>query len=228
MIKIAPSILAADFSRLGEEIVRLEAAGADIIHLDIMDGHFVPNITIGPSVIKALRPLTKLPFDVHLMIDNPDRYIDDFIDAGADILTVHVEACPHLHRTIQKIHQRGIKAAVALNPATSLSTIEWILKDLDMVLIMTVNPGFGGQSFIEPMIQKVKELRKLADSAGKDLNIEVDGGIGPDNIGLITDAGANIIVAGSAVFKTGDVAGVIALLKENAAGASINTPGKDT
>jgi len=228
MIKIAPSILAADFSRLGEEIARLEAAGADIIHLDIMDGHFVPNITIGPPVIKALRPITKLPFDVHLMIDNPDCYIDDFIDAGADILTVHVEACPHLHRTIQRINQRGIKAAVALNPTTSLSTIEWILMDLDMVLIMTVNPGFGGQSFIEPMIQKVKELRKLADAAGKDLNIEVDGGIGPDNIGLITDAGANIIVAGSAVFKTGDVAGVIALLKENAAGASIKTLGKDT
>ena len=216
MIKIAPSLLASDFSKVGEEIIKVEKAGADMIHIDVMDGHFVPNITIGPPVIKSLRKITHLPFDVHLMIENPDMYIDNFIDAGADILSVHVECCPHLHRIIQRIRQRGVKAAVAVNPATSLSMIECILRDVDMVLLMTVNPGFGGQTFIDEVTEKVRELRKIAVKKGITIDIEVDGGIDPSNIYRITEAGANVIVTGSTVFNAPDTLEIIRSLKEKA------------
>jgi ribulose-phosphate 3-epimerase len=216
MIRIAPSLLASDFSKLGEEIKKVERAGADIIHLDIMDGHFVPNITFGPPVIKALRAGTGLLFDVHLMIENPDNYIDNFIDAGADIISIHVESCNHLHRSIQRIKQRGKKAAVALNPATSLSTIDWILGDVDMVLIMTVNPGFGGQAYIDSMTGKVKELKRIITEKGLKVDIEVDGGIDLNNINRITEAGANVIVAGSTVFNAVSTEQIIKDLKERA------------
>lgn len=216
MIKIAPSILASDFSRLGEEIMKIDRAGADYIHIDVMDGHFVPNITIGPPVVKGLRKTTRRIFDVHLMIENPDNYIDAFASAGADIICVHVECCPHLNRTIQKIRQSGAKAAVALNPATSLSTVDWILGDIDMVLLMTVNPGFGGQAFIESMTEKVKELRNICIRKGLKLDIEVDGGIDPGNIYKITEAGANVIVAGSTIFNAPDTAEIIKSLREKA------------
>jgi len=216
MLKIAPSILASDFSKLGEEVKKVERAGADIIHIDVMDGHFVPNITIGPNVVRCLRKATGLPFDVHLMIENPDSYIDDFIDAGTDIISVHAECCYHLNRTIQKIKQRGVKAAVALNPATSLSAVDWILGDVDMVLIMTVNPGFGGQKYISPMTEKVRELRKLVENKGLGIDIEVDGGIDLSNIYKVTEAGANVIVAGSTIFNAPDTAQIIKDLKEKA------------
>ncbi|MCX7711940.1 MAG: ribulose-phosphate 3-epimerase [Clostridia bacterium] len=216
MIKIAPSILSADFSRLGEDVQRIETAGGDIVHIDVMDGHFVPNITLGPPIIKALRKTTTLPFDVHLMIDNPDQYIENFAEAGADIITVHVEACKHLHRTIQKIKQCGKKAGIVLNPATSLSTAEWILSDIDMVLLMTVNPGFGGQAFIEPMIEKVRMLKERINEKGLNVDIEVDGGIDLSNIYKITEAGANVIVAGSTVFNAPDMAKIIGEMKERA------------
>ena len=177
MIKIAPSILASDFSRLGEEILRVEKAGADMIHLDIMDGHFVPNITIGPPVIRSLRKVTQLPFDVHLMIEEPDRYIKDFADAGADIISVHVENNPHLHRTIEMIKERGVRASVVLNPATPLNTLDAVLGDVDMVLLMTVDPGFGGQQYIESMTDKIRELKNMAVKRSLKFDIEVDGGI---------------------------------------------------
>lgn len=214
MIKIAPSILASDFSKLGAEIKRVEEAGADLIHIDVMDGHFVPNITIGPPVIKCLRPVTKLPFDVHLMISEPDKYIDDFANVGADIITVHTECCWHLNRTIQSIKQMGIKAAVALNPATSLSTIEWILDDVDMVLLMTVNPGFGGQSYIDTVTKKVSQLKKMVTDRKLNIDIEVDGGIDLSNIYRVTEAGANVIVAGSTVYKAENTKKIIKELKE--------------
>lgn len=214
MIKIAPSILASDFSRLGEEIKKVEDAGADLIHIDVMDGHFVPNITIGPPVVKCLRPVTRLPLDVHLMISEPDKYIDDFIDAGADILCVHAECCRHLNRTIQAIKQKGIKAAVALNPATSLSALDWILQDVDMVLLMTVNPGFGGQTYIESSTEKIRLLRKLANEKNPGMDIEIDGGIGLDNIRMVTEAGANVIVAGSTIYNAPDAKKIIADLKK--------------
>ena len=216
MLRIAPSILASDFSRLGEEIRKVEEAGADIIHIDVMDGHFVPNITIGPPVVKSIRNATRLPFDVHLMIENPDSYIDAFADAGADIISVHVEGCNNLHRTIQKIRQRGLKPAVALNPATSLTTVEWIAGEVDMILLMTVNPGFGGQTFIESMTSKVRELRNFATRNGISLDIEVDGGIDLTNIHAVTEAGANIIVAGSTIFRVPDAAVIIKSLRESA------------
>jgi len=221
MVKIAPSILASDFSRLGEEIAKVEAAGADMIHLDVMDGHFVPNITIGPPVVKSLRKTTKLPFDVHLMIENADMYIDDFIKAGADIISVHIEKNPNILKTIQHIKQKGVKASVVLKPDTNLSVLEGLLEEVDMVLLMTVNPGFGGQSYIEEMTEKVRELRKMADDRGIKLDIEVDGGIDLKNIHKVTEAGANVVVAGTTVFNAPDVAEAIHSLKEQAFGGKV-------
>ena len=209
-IKIAPSILSADFSRLGEEIRAVEAAGADIIHVDVMDGHFVPNITIGPLVVEACRKVTKLPLDVHLMIENPERYIADFAKAGADYITVHAEAAYHLHRLIQNIREhKGVKAAVSLNPATPLDALDYVLPDLDMVLIMSVNPGFGGQAFIPSQLDKIRALRKRIDDRKLNLEIEVDGGVKPGNAAEIAAAGADILVAGSAVFGAKDYAAAI-------------------
>lgn len=218
MIRIAPSILASDFSKLGEEIKKVEKAGADMIHIDVMDGHFVPNISIGPPVVKCLRKVTKLPFDVHLMIDNADLFIDSFIEAGADILSVHIEGNPHIHRTIQHIKQKGAKASIALNPSTPLNSLEWLLDDLDMVLIMTVNPGFGGQSFIEEMTGKVREFKRMIQQKGKKIDIEVDGGIDTENVYRITEAGANVLVAGSTVYKAPDTAQIVRSLREKAYG----------
>lgn len=204
MIKIAPSILAANFAKLGEEIQSAEAAGADYIHVDVMDGHFVPNITFGPLAVDAIRPLTSLPLDVHLMIENPDQYIADFANAGADLISVHVEACPHLHRTIQLIKTTGAKAGVVLNPHTPVSFIEPILEEVDLVLLMTVNPGFGGQSFIHSVLPKIAEVKTLADKRHPELEIEVDGGVNAETARLCMDAGANVLVAGSAVFGKTD------------------------
>ncbi len=215
MIKIAPSILSADFSRLGEEVKALDHAGADYIHIDVMDGHFVPNITIGPLVVGAIRPVTDLPLDVHLMIENPDQYIPDFARAGADIIVVHAEAVRHLHRTVQLIKSLGKKAGVSLNPATSLSALDVILPDLDLVLLMTVNPGFAGQSFIESSLPKIVELRHRIDTLGLPIELEVDGGVKVDNIEMIAAAGADVFVAGSAVFGTKDYHSTISQLKEN-------------
>ena len=202
--QIAPSILSSNFQNLGDEIIAVEKAGADMIHIDVMDGAFVPNITFGPPVIKSVRSVTKLPFDVHLMIDEPSRYLKDFADAGADIITVHVEACRHLDRTIHAIKDLGKQAGVALNPATPLFALDHLLELVDLVLVMTVNPGFGGQSFIEGSIQKIRVLKKKIERFGYDLPIEVDGGISAENIARVSDAGADIFVAGSAIFKTGN------------------------
>jgi ribulose-phosphate 3-epimerase len=202
MIQIAPSILSADFCRLGEQVAAAEAGGADCIHCDVMDGHFVPNMTIGPLVVEAVRRATTLPIDVHLMIEQPERYIPAFVAAGANSVSVHGETCPHLHRTIEQIIELGARASVALNPATPLNTLDEILPNLDMVLVMTVNPGFGGQSFIEAMCAKVERLRERAREcrAGRALDIEVDGGINVKTVARVVRAGANVLVAGSAVF----------------------------
>jgi ribulose-phosphate 3-epimerase len=209
-VKVAPSILSADFSRLGEEIRAVEAAGADIIHIDVMDGHFVPNITIGPLIVQAARKVTKLPLDVHLMIENPELFIADFAKAGADYLTVHAEAAYHLHRLVQSIREhKGVKASVSLNPATPLEALDYVLGDLDMVLIMSVNPGFGGQAFIPSQLDKIRGLRKRIDDRRLDLEIEVDGGIKTDNAAEVAAAGADILVAGSAVFGAKDYAAAI-------------------
>jgi ribulose-phosphate 3-epimerase len=217
MKKIAPSILSADFTRLGEEIKAVEKAGADYIHIDVMDGHFVPNITIGPMIVEAARRATPLPLDVHLMILNPDQYVEEFRKAGADIITVHAEAVNHLHRSIQLIKSTGARAAVSLNPATPLEMLEYVLDDLDMVLIMTVNPGFGGQEFIRGALPKIKRLREMISARGLAVEIEVDGGINADTIGLASSAGADIFVAGSAVFKSKDYKETIRGLRERMA-----------
>ena len=214
MGKIAPSILSADFTRLGEEIEAVEKAGADYIHIDVMDGHLVPNITIGPMIVKAIRRITELPLDVHLMISQPDMFIDEFAEAGASIISVHAEALIHLHRTIQYIRGKGVEPAVSLNPATPLDVLEYIIEDLDMVVLMTVNPGFEGQEFIPEVIPKLKKLREMVDKKGLDIDIEVDGGIGPETIGRVSSAGANVFVAGSAVFYTKDYAKTIQLMRE--------------
>ncbi|MBN2796723.1 MAG: ribulose-phosphate 3-epimerase [Clostridia bacterium] len=205
MVKLAPSILSADFGDLLKDVKNVEAAGADWLHIDIMDGHFVPNISFGPMVMKAIQNKTEMPFDVHLMIENPDLYIKDFVDAGAYMITVHEEACKHLHRTIQLIKSYGVKAGVSLNPATSLSTLEEVLPELDMVLIMSVNPGFGGQSFIESSLEKIRRLKNMIDSRQLNVDIQVDGGVKLSNVKDVLDAGANIIVAGSAVFGADDL-----------------------
>lgn len=217
---IAPSILSADFGRLADEVRAIEDAGCDLVHVDVMDGRFVPNLTIGPLVVEAVKKTARRPLDVHLMIVEPEKYVDAFVRAGADILTVHVEASPHLHRTLQQIRAAGARPAVALNPSTPLSSIEWVLEDLDMVLVMSVNPGFGGQRFIPAALEKVRTLRRMADERGlHDLWIQVDGGIGPQNVGEVAAAGANVFVAGSAVFGAPDYGTVIADLKKNASAA---------
>ena len=216
MKKIAPSILSADFSRLGEEIKAIEAAGADYVHIDVMDGQFVPNITIGPLIVEAVRRVTALPLDVHLMIAEPDRYIQSFAEAGADIIVVHAEATNHLHRTVQLIRSLGKRAGVSLNPATPLNLLDYVLEDLDLVLLMTVNPGFGGQSFIESCIPKIQALRSIMDRRGIEAELEVDGGVKIDNIARIAHAGADVFVAGSAVFNSPDYAATIAELKKRA------------
>jgi len=213
MIKIAPSILSADFGKLAAEVMCAENGGADMIHIDVMDGHFVPNLTIGPGVVRALRPHAQLPFDVHLMIEQPERYLQDFVQAGADIISVHVEACPHLHRTIQQIKELGAKAGVALNPATPLTVLEHVLVDIDLVVIMTVNPGFGGQKFIPQMLRKIRQLRQLIDGINPAVEIEVDGGVNSQLAPRLVQVGASILVAGSAVYGQADVAQAIATLR---------------
>jgi ribulose-phosphate 3-epimerase len=199
-VKIAPSILSADFARLGEQVAEAEAGGADYIHVDVMDGHFVPNITIGPLVVRAVRRSTRLPVDVHLMIESPERYLADFCAAGADNLSVHVETCPHLHRTIQQIKELGCRAGVVLNPSTPVAAIEEILPEVDLVLVMTVNPGFGGQVLIEGTLAKIRRVRALLDEMGSGAEIEVDGGVDPETAQRVSEAGAGVLVAGSAVF----------------------------
>ncbi|MCF8056420.1 MAG: ribulose-phosphate 3-epimerase [Desulfocapsa sp.] len=212
-IQFAPSILSADFTRLGEEIAAVDQAGAEVIHIDVMDGHFVPNITIGPLVVKAARKATEKVLDVHLMITDADQYIDAFADAGADWITVHVEACNHLHRTVSRIKELGKKAGAVLNPATSLSSLDYILEDLDLVMLMSVNPGFGGQSFIESTLAKTDSLKKRIDDLGLNIGIEIDGGISPTTIERVAAAGANIFVAGSAIYGCDEYAPVIAEMR---------------
>ena len=204
MVKIAPSILSADFSRLGEEVKAVEEAGADWIHVDVMDGKFVPNITVGPLVVEALRKVTDLPLDVHLMIENADLYVEDFAVAGADIISVHAEACPHLHRTVQRIKDNGARAGVVLNPATTLFALDEIIEQVDLVLLMSVDPGFGGQEFIGSVLSKIELLRNTLNESGVELDVEVDGGVRPDNAATIKKAGANVLVAGSAIFGSDD------------------------
>ncbi len=214
--RIAPSILAARFERLGDEIARVEAAGADWIHVDVMDGHFVPNLTIGPFIVEALRRVTSLPLDVHLMIERPERYIEAFVLAGATTVGVHVETCPHLHRTVGQIREAGARACVVLNPATPASAVEPVLPDVDQVLVMTVNPGFGGQKFIERTVPKIETLRRWIDAAESEVALEVDGGIGAETIGRAARAGADVFVAGTAIFGARDYGEAIAALRRAA------------
>lgn len=218
-IYIAPSILSADFARLAEEVAAVERAGADLLHVDVMDGHFVPNLTVGPPIVESLKKVTKLPLDVHLMITNADAFIPEFAEAGADYLTVHVEACPHLHRTIQSIKERGVKAGVTLNPATPLTSLQEILADVDLVLIMSVNPGFGGQKFIQSVLQKIKAARGMLDQIHSSALLEVDGGVKIENARQIIEAGATALVAGSAIFTHPDYAATIAAMR--AAGETV-------
>jgi ribulose-phosphate 3-epimerase len=215
-VRIAPSILSADFGRLAEEVRAAEAAGADWIHVDVMDGRFVPNITIGPLVVEAVRKVTRLPIDAHLMIVEPERYVEAFAKAGADVVSVHAEVSPHLHRTLQAIRGAGAKPAVALNPSTPLSAVEWVLGDCEMVLLMSVNPGFGGQRYIAAVTEKVRQLRALADARGQALEIEVDGGIKADTVGPVAAAGANVFVAGTAVFGAPDYRAAIRGIRDAA------------
>jgi ribulose-phosphate 3-epimerase len=213
MVKIAPSILSADFAKLGAEVLDVEQGGADLIHVDVMDGHFVPNITIGPLIVEAIRPVTKLPLDVHLMIEDPDQYIEAFAKAGADYITVHVEATRHLHRTLHLIKSLGVKAGVVLNPATPVETIQHIIADIDMVLLMSVNPGFGGQKFIPEVLPKIKKVKELAAEKGAAIEIEIDGGVNPETAKLCIEAGATVLVAGSAVYNQEDRKKAIELIR---------------
>ena len=214
MFKIAPSILAADFANLTEEIRAVEEAGADWLHIDVMDGHFVPNLTIGPPVVASLRKVTGLPLDVHLMIEKPDNYLETFVQAGADLLTVHVETCPHLHRTLQCIHKLGKKAGVALNPATPLNFLEPILEEVDLILIMSVNPGFGGQEFIPQTLKRIQTVRKWIKKYSLKVDLEVDGGINENTLSQVVKAGANVFVAGSAIFGKNDYNKIIRQFRE--------------
>ena len=214
MRKLAPSILSADFGRLAEEVAQIERGGADLVHVDVMDGHFVPNISFGAPVMKCLTGRTGLPFDVHLMIENPDAYLEDFVTPQTEYITVHQEACTHLNRTVQHIKSLGIKAGVSINPATSPSVLDYILEDVDMVLLMSVNPGFGGQKFIPSVLEKARKLRNIKIDRGLDFEIEIDGGATLDNVREIIDAGVEIVVAGSAVFKAPDIAARTAEFKE--------------
>jgi ribulose-phosphate 3-epimerase len=227
-VKIAPSILSADFGRLGEEVRAVEAAGADVIHVDVMDGRFVPNITIGPLVVRAVRAATTLPLDVHLMIVEPERYLDEFARAGADLISVHLEASPHLHRTIQHIKGLGKKASVAVNPHSPLDGLDVVLPDLDMVLLMSVNPGFGGQRFIEAVVPKIAALRATVERRGLATDIEVDGGVAPDTVARVVGAGANVLVAGSAIFgaPNHDYRGAIQALRDGAARPDVTGGGR--
>ena len=210
---ISPSILSADFARLAEAVQLVEAAGADWIHVDVMDGHFVPNLTVGPPMVEALRKVTALPLDVHLMMTNPDEFIPEFAKAGADILTVHVEACPHLHRTVQSIKEHGVKAGVSLNPSTSATTLEYILGDVDLVLVMSVNPGFGGQKFIDSALEKIRQIRDMISASNGSAYLEVDGGITVKNVASVLKAGANVLVAGSAIFGSDNMSDTIRHLR---------------
>ncbi len=217
-IKIAPSILSADFGRLGQQVAEAEEGGADYIHVDIMDGHFVPNITMGPLVVRAIRPWTTLPLDLHMMIASPERFIAEFVESGADIVTVHAEACAHLHRVVHQIRETGARAGVALNPATPLSAVEEVLPDLDQVLVMTVNPGFGGQTFIGGMVDKIRRMRALLDERGLPADLEVDGGVSANTASAVAEAGASVLVAGSAVYNSQtSVADAIRRLRESIA-----------
>lgn len=220
MLRIAPSILSADFACLGKEVQAVERAGADWIHVDVMDGHFVPNITMGPLVVEAVRRSTGLPVDVHLMIENPDRYIIDFAKAGADYISVQAEACIHLHRTIQMIKDQGVQAGAVLNPATPVASLEWVLNDLDFILIMSVNPGFGGQQFIANSLEKVRHFRTVIQAHKLQTLIQIDGGVNADTISAIARAGVDVCVAGSAIFGSSDYAKTIALLKSRARGSA--------